>query len=139
MISMGPLVRRYDHSLLNHPLHMAVDFGAFGFVANLWLLGAFVFPPIRAVVPAVRGAELATPRSIQRRSGVSRARGRRWFCRSGPPNGCTTRRSASPAFTLLALAAAPIAPAEDTRRRGVTVWSTLALPMGHALMFVLGV
>ena len=134
----GPLVRRYDHSLLNHPLHMAVDFGAFGFVANLWLLGAFVFPPIRAVVRGARrraGHAAIDPTAIGCLAGAGAALvlsiwSAEWLY--DPP-------ISIPAFTLLALAAAPIAPAEDTRRRGVTVWSTLALPMGHALMFVLGV
>ena len=45
----GPLVHRYEHSLLNHPLLMVVDLGVFGLVANLWLLGAFVLPPLRTV------------------------------------------------------------------------------------------
>ena len=134
----GPLVRRYDHSLLNHPLHMAVDFGAFGFVANLWLLGAFVFPPIRAVVRGARrrsGHAAIDPTAIGCLAGAGAALvlsiwSAEWLY--DPP-------ISIPAFTLLALAAAPIAPAEDTRRRGVAVWSILALPMGHALMFVLGV
>lgn len=134
----GPLVRRYDHSLLNHPLHMVVDFGAFGFVANLWLLGAFVLSPIRAVVAGVgrwAGTAATDPLAIGCLAGAGAALvlsiwSAEWLY--DPP-------ISIPAFTLLALAAAPIAPAEDTRRRGVAVWSILAFPMGHALMFVLGV
>ena len=62
--------------ILNHPLHMLVDVGVFGFVANLWLLGAFLVPPAAGAPRAHRSeGRRGGPRYGRNRMHRGRGRG----------------------------------------------------------------
>ena len=134
----GPAVQRYDyHSILNHPLHMLVDVGVFGFVANLWLLGAFLVPPLRALL--ARTAPRADEADLDTVAIGCTAGGAAVFFVSiwtgewmyDAVIGITT-------FVLLALAR-PASPLHEGRRGAPAIWAIVVLPMGHVLTLALGV
>ena len=133
----GPLVQRYDHSLLNHPLHMAVDLGVFGLLANLWLLGAFLVPPLRTVFvrPGPKDSEAEVdPTAVGCVAGAVAA----LFLSIWTAEWLYDAPISVAAFMLLALAAPKLGPVEGDLR-GVAVWAILAFPVVHAVAFVLGV
>ena len=134
----GPSVRLYDyHSALNHPLHVAVDLGIVGLGANLWLLGAFVLPPIRKLFARAYSVESAAdvdPISV----GCVAAGGAAFLLSIWVGEWMYDAPLSVAAFMLLALAA----PSPEMRTDAtptVAVWAILALPLVHGVLFVLGV
>ena len=133
----GPLERQYDHALLNHPLHMLVDLGVLGLAANLWLLGAFFVPPLWAVFAGTRSAERQAAGDLLA-LGCVVAVGAALFLSLWTAEWLYDAPINVPAFMLLALAASTCTTADGTPRR-TRGWTILALPLGHTVMFLLGI
>ena len=134
----GPAVRQYDdHSIMNHPLHMFVDLGVFGLAANLWLLGVFILPSLRRLFVRADladhnvGVELTA-------LGCSTGATAVFFLSIWTGEWMYNTPISVAAFVLLAVAAHPLESREGDGRK-VAVGAILALPMAHAVTFVLGV
>lgn len=127
----------FDHSLLNHPLHMLTDLGIFGLTTNLWLLSAFLFPPIRKVLTHSRRENLETEIDLTAlgcAAGVVAA----VLLSLWTAEWLYDATLSAVAFMLLALATPKLERAEDDRPR-LKIWAILALPLAHGIAFVLGV
>jgi len=130
----GPLARGSEHSILNHPLHMAVDFGVFGLVGNLWLLAAFLVPAVGSVSrsaglqPLDRGDLLGL--------GCAAGFGSALLLSIWTGEWMYDAAVSVPAFSLISIAL--IATPSGGRHRLAARWAMVALPLGHALMFVFG-
>ena len=134
----GPAVRQYDdHSIMNHPLHMFVDLGVFGLAANLWLLGVFILPSLRRLFVRADladhnvGVELTA-------LGCSTGATAVFFLSIWTGEWMYNTPISVAAFVLLAVATHPLESREGDGRK-VAVGAILALPMAHAVTFVLGV
>ena len=127
----------FDHSLLNHPLHMLTDLGVFGLTTNLWLLVAFLFPPIRKVLIHLRSENRETKidlTAVGCVAGVVAA----VLLSLWTAEWLYDVTISAVAFMLLALAAPKFEPAEDDRP-GLAIWAILAFPLAHGITFILGV
>lgn len=127
----------FDHSLLNHPLHMLTDLGVFGLTTNLWLLVAFLFPPIRKVLIHLRSENRETKidlTAVGCVAGVVAAA----LLSLWTGEWLYDATISVVAFMLLALAAPKFEPAQDDRPR-LAIWAILAFPLAHGITFILGV
>ena len=132
----GPLVRRYSHSLLNHPLHMLVDMGILGLAANLWMFAAFLLPVLRRVITSTQAG--ATSAVDLTTVGCVSAVGTALFLSIWTGEWLYDPTISFTAFMLTAVAAANPTPVASARG-AVPLWIIVALPLGHTVMFALGV
>ena len=127
----------FDHSLLNHPLHMLTDLGVFGLTTNLWLLVAFLFPPIRKVLIHLRSENRETKIDLTALgcvAGVVAA----VLLSLWTAEWLHDATISAIAFMLLAVAAPKFEAAKDDRP-GLAIWAILAFPLAHGITFILGV
>ena len=131
-----PIERRWNHALLNHPLHMVVDFGVFGLAANVLVFGAFLWPGRRRS-PSADSTDGNREVDVTNVGCVS-AVGALLFLSIWTGEWLYDASISIPAFMLLALVASTWA---HSGREGLAVpaWMIVALPLGHALMFALAV
>ena len=127
----------FDHSLLNHPLHMLTDLGVLGLTTHLWLFSAFLFPPIRKVLIDLRSKNRETKIDLIAVGCVAGV-GAALLLSLWTAEWLYDVTISAVAFMLLALAAPKFEPAEDNRP-GLAIWAILAFPLAHGITFILGV
>ena len=131
----GPLVQRSGHSLLNHPLHMLVDLGILGMTASIWIFVAFLWPALRALLMATRSGRPSDDNltTLGLLSGIGAA----LLLSIWTGEWLYDPVISIPAFMLLAMLASNPAPPEG-RPRTVAAWGIVAFPLGHAVLFAIG-
>ena len=129
----GPTRRRWGHALLNHPLHMVVDFGVLGLAASIWLFVGFFGPGIRTALVWLRRPSDMDLLTLGCLAGV----GALLLLSVWTGEWLYDPAISIPAFMLLAVTAAGES-AEDRRRPRGPVWLIVALPVTQAMLFALG-
>ena len=117
--------------LLNHPLHMQVDFGVVGLATNLWMVGAFVIPGIRVVRHTLK-ANRAGPDLVT--VGCLAGAGSLLFLSIWTGEWLYDAAISVPAFMLLAATGTGVGPI----RAFASSWTVATPAAAHAILFALG-